>query len=467
MADEPSASSGVRDDRNVCQMCGALENLSLCAGCRSAWYCSKDHQREDWKEHKRQCKSLKSTNPTSQEDEVNTKNSESANLNGEQSKVTAGRTDDTSALNTKSDDKQPGEEDKLPVKSLPVKSQTSDEQDSTAGSSQQTPVTESGKKKVKSSKKVKGGVLKNEAGQLPAITEEGSGERYFLDDKRLPQAIQSRQKSRMWRSSAATMAPERSTSVANSRDAYVDVLLSRFDASAQYVVKCLNEYGICVLDSFLGDQNGEEILNEVTNFKDGGKMRQGEVVHAGATASGKIRGDIITWISGHELNCENIRYLVSCMDAVVLKVSSLLERHVINERTKAMVACYPGKNTGYLRHVDNPNEDGRCITCIYYLNKDWNVQKDGGLLKIYPQSSGMTTLVADIEPMFDRIVFFWSDRRNPHEVLPALRERFAITVWYYEAKERARALKRHKARGGERSVEHAKKQVQPLDPSCA
>lgn len=39
-----------------------------------------------------------------------------------------------------------------------------------------------------------------------------------------------------------------------------------------------------------------------------------------------------------------------------------------------MVACYPGNDTKYLRHIDNPNADGRCMTCIYYINKDWNVE---------------------------------------------------------------------------------------------
>lgn len=103
-----------------------------------------------------------------------------------------------------------------------------------------------------------------------------------------------------------------------------------------------------------------------------------------------------------------------------------------------MVACYPGSGTHYVRHVDNPNRDGRCITAIYYLNPNWDAKTSGGLLRIFPEDK-----VVDIEPTFDRILFFWSDRRNPHEVQPSHRTRYAITLWYHDAKERESALMRH------------------------
>ena len=38
------------------------------------------------------------------------------------------------------------------------------------------------------------------------------------------------------------------------------------------------------------------------------------------------------------------------------------------------MACYPASGTHYVKHVDNPNRDGRCITTTYYINKDWDVK---------------------------------------------------------------------------------------------
>lgn len=105
---------------------------------------------------------------------------------------------------------------------------------------------------------------------------------------------------------------------------------------------------------------------------------------------------------------------------------------------QAMVACYPGLGTRYIKHVDNPNGDGRCITATYYLNPQWDAATNGGVLRVYPQNGP----VLDIAPQFDRILFFWSDRRNPHSVQPAYRTRYAITLWYHDAREREHALKR-------------------------
>jgi len=41
---------------------------------------------------------------------------------------------------------------------------------------------------------------------------------------------------------------------------------------------------------------------------------------------------------------------------------------------QAMLACYPGQGRCYRRHIDNPNQDGRAITAIYYINKAWSSQ---------------------------------------------------------------------------------------------
>ena len=89
-----------------------------------------------------------------------------------------------------------------------------------------------------------------------------------------------------------------------------------------------------------------------------------------------------------------------------------------------MVACYPGNHTAYKRHVDNYNKDGRCITTIYYLNKGWNSEVNGGLLRMYPE--GMEPV--EIEPVLDRLLIFWSDKRNPHEVLPTKSPRFVFNL---------------------------------------
>ncbi|MBN3312808.1 EGLN1 protein, partial [Atractosteus spatula] len=249
----------------------------------------------------------------------------------------------------------------------------------------------------------------------------------------------------------------------------------------EYIVPCMNKHGICVVDNFLGEEVGLRILEDVRALHQTGKFTDGQLVSQRSDSSRDIRGDKIAWIEGKEPGCEKIAFLMSRMDDLVRHCNGKLGNYQINGRTKsdnhvsvdshvpgvylrssfteghevmlgipvfrvfltlkgAMVACYPGNGTGYVRHVDNPNGDGRCVTCIYYLNKNWDAKEHGGLLRIFPEGKAQ---FADIEPKFDRLLFFWSDRRNPHEVQPAYATRYAITVWYFDADERARAKEKY------------------------
>ncbi|XP_060128957.1 prolyl hydroxylase EGLN3 isoform X1 [Zootoca vivipara] len=206
-----------------------------------------------------------------------------------------------------------------------------------------------------------------------------------------------------------------------------------------YVVPCMNAYGLCIVDHFLGHRMAEKIFQEVLALHLSDKFQDGALASQKAGGGRAIRGDKILWVEGSEPGCENIGYLLKRMDKLIMYADGKLGRYKIRGRHKAMVACYPGNGTGYVRHVDNPNGDGRCITCIYYLNKNWDSKLHGGILRIFPEGK---SYVADVEPLFDRLLFFWSDRRNPHEVQPSYATRYAMTVWYFDADERAEAKKK-------------------------
>uniref|UniRef100_A0A224Z292 hypoxia-inducible factor-proline dioxygenase n=1 Tax=Rhipicephalus zambeziensis TaxID=60191 RepID=A0A224Z292_9ACAR len=216
----------------------------------------------------------------------------------------------------------------------------------------------------------------------------------------------------------------------------------RFQKICADVVHDLKEYGICVIDKFLGKERGSLVFDEVYSLYGSGEFQHGQLVSERDDTGRIIRGDRTLWLDGTEAGFPAVGFLVRTLDAIISRCnkSQELRHYCINQRTKAMIACYPGNGTHYVKHVDNPNQDGRCITSIYYLNKNWDVQTQGGLLRMFPV--GQSTSVANIEPIFDRMLFFWSDRRNPHEVLPAYSIRFAITVWYLDANERKNALRR-------------------------
>ena len=74
------------------------------------------------------------------------------------------------------------------------------------------------------------------------------------------------------------------------------------------------------------------------------------------------------------------------------------------------------------------------MTAILYANPDWDGDRDGGLLRIFPRSTALNEApddnarVVELAPAGGRLVIF--DSFLWHEVLPAKgRARFAVTLW--------------------------------------
>ncbi|MDQ2961871.1 MAG: 2OG-Fe(II) oxygenase [Pseudomonadota bacterium] len=87
-------------------------------------------------------------------------------------------------------------------------------------------------------------------------------------------------------------------------------------------------------------------------------------------------------------------------------------------------ALYP-PGAFYRRHRDRfRDDDARTLSCVIYLNEGWTAA-DGGVLRLHVSAGD----ARDIIPVGGTLVCFLADRYE-HEVLPARRERLAITGWF-------------------------------------
>lgn len=113
------------------------------------------------------------------------------------------------------------------------------------------------------------------------------------------------------------------------------------DEICRNVIRDMDEYGVCVVDNFLGTEKGLAVLNEVLNMYSAGLFKDGQLVSnkAGANDLKTIRGDQITWLDGKEKQCQNIGMLISQVDAIIMRANKMrnngkMGNYTINGRTK-------------------------------------------------------------------------------------------------------------------------------------
>ncbi|KAJ8713852.1 hypothetical protein PYW08_007472 [Mythimna loreyi] len=453
-----------------------------CGRCLNIYYCNTDHQRQDWKRHRSEC-----APKLPKQDSKNDNSGERSIVGEEAPKKVKEETSDVTEERQKDIPKEGSDKRRLKkTKSKNVKN--SDKEGNTVSvikhtlelSTQNVKQSEEGASKASGhndNSVISSVVYTNrDLTTSSAITYEGSSEQVVLRESAQQLSTvefatpgTSNVLRSLNRTNTAKMpvlpnyVPEQGVrkeypeaSLQGSRapfnhmpnSYYMDPSDSLYEICHR-VIRDMTQYGVCVLNNFLGKERGLCVLNEVLDMYRSGIFTAGQLVsNPASTEAQTIRSDLIHWIDGKEANCQYIRQLISQVDNIILRANKMANNgkmgdYVINGRTKAMVACYPGSGSHYVKHVDNPNKDGRCITAIYYLNLDWDVKRCGGLLRVFPEG---TNQVADIAPIFDRMLFFWSDRRNPHEVQPAYDTRYAITLWYFDAHEREVALRNFKER---------------------
>jgi SM-20-related protein len=137
-----------------------------------------------------------------------------------------------------------------------------------------------------------------------------------------------------------------------------------------------------------------------------------------------VRGDRIVWLDQGSAGSVQQPFW-QALDALRRALNETLLLSLFS--FEAHYSLYP-PGAFYRRHRDQfrgrvSSSDVRVISCAMYLNEDWT-SADGGALRMYDDER-----VRDVLPVAGTLVCFLSDRFE-HEVMPATRERLALTGWF-------------------------------------
>lgn len=266
---------------NECAVCG-IDGLQLrCARCHKVYYCTKEHQRIDWKKHKVICKA----------------SDVSSVVNGEKNNAVCQNL------------------------TLTITQEGSSENEILSAKTESlSPNRELNFREEKSSTEK---ILRCAKSAMPI-----QGENRVLPPKRnfrdFPEI---------------SLKKQNNTSYLQKNN--VDLIL---DDVCRNVIRDMDAYGLCVVDNFLGAERGRAVLDEVLTMYSSGVFKDGQLVSSrGRQGDHKtIRGDQITWIDGREKFCNNIGYLISQVDAVVMRANKMVNNgklgsYNINGRTKVSI----------------------------------------------------------------------------------------------------------------------------------
>ena len=341
--------SGVRaacSEPPVCELCGDFDNLLLCSGCRGAWYCCKEHQKSHWRKHKRVCKTTAAGSSTGGGvSDVNI-GSGSAAVG---SSCCDCSTPTAAVVSAATANSVHGAAGAMTIAGSDTALVDKENHDATTTTTTTTTGCSISKNGVAVGDMVNNvndrydydpttttttSSYVNSSGCTPRTLQQqhqtGCGHNNVNVQQTHPDNNRLKTKSK----SADRLATDPSSS--EQSDSTKPSPPRQHDAEtklADYVVRCLNDFGICVIDHFMGAERGDKVFLDVKVLEDRGIFSTGQLVNV-TGAQQKIRGDRITWVEKGDVGCDNIGTLMHRIDALLLNCNGHLARYNVNGRTK-------------------------------------------------------------------------------------------------------------------------------------
>ncbi|KAG7379334.1 Egl nine 3 [Phytophthora pseudosyringae] len=209
--------------------------------------------------------------------------------------------------------------------------------------------------------------------------------------------------------------------------------------------------GFVVKEGFLGRREALAVRDALTELATHEPLREAKVGAGGNLRYDRaVRGDKIHWIqTPSDLNAPTetispaILHLRRRVESLVYELKKVSPQLDLRNVVSTQFAIFPGDGARFVKHLDTysnaqrdergeMSKDGlvRLITCVYYLNDEWE-PAHGGHLRVHLKDSKLVpTCHWDVPPKLDSLMVFRS-LDVVHEVLPTYRERKAVTIWYY------------------------------------
>lgn len=186
------------------------------------------------------------------------------------------------------------------------------------------------------------------------------------------------------------------------------------------IIDEISEKGWSITPDFFPEDYTRALFLESKSLWDEGEFRKAGVgVGKNLQVRPEIRTDNVLWLESGDLSANQQVY----WNTIDTLRTSINESFYLNLSTfEAHFAVYqPGSY--YKKHLDQFREvKYRLISCIFYLNFDWDAGY-GGQLRIYHDDT-----FTDVTPFAGTFACFRSDSVY-HEVRPCTQTRYSLTGW--------------------------------------